>query len=115
VMRAPRGRGVVTPDLAQQAGALPYCQRQHDRKENGSKHRDPRHPQGQELRQPEGAGDLNNPHVFSDLAAAGQRETCGISPVSAENPAGRADWVQLSVARVIAFLVAPKLLKQTGV
>jgi hypothetical protein len=37
-MRAPRGRGVVTPDLAQQAGVLPNCQRQHDRKESGSKH-----------------------------------------------------------------------------
>ena len=38
MMRAPRGRGVVTPDLAQQAGVLPYCQSQYDRKENGSKH-----------------------------------------------------------------------------
>jgi hypothetical protein len=28
----------VTPDLAQQAGVLPYCQRQHDRKERCSKH-----------------------------------------------------------------------------
>ena len=37
-MRAPRGRGVVTPDLAQQAGVLPNCQRQHDRKESCSKH-----------------------------------------------------------------------------
>jgi copper chaperone len=37
-MRAPSGRGVVTPDLAQQAGVLPHCQRQHDRKESGSKH-----------------------------------------------------------------------------
>jgi hypothetical protein len=37
-MRALRGRGVMTPDLAQQARALPYCQRQHDRKESGSKH-----------------------------------------------------------------------------
>ena len=38
LMRAPRGRGVVTPDLAQQVGVLPNCQRQHDRKESGSKH-----------------------------------------------------------------------------
>jgi hypothetical protein len=37
-MRAPRGRGVGTPDLAQQAGVLPYCQCQYDRKESGSKH-----------------------------------------------------------------------------
>ena len=37
-MRAPRRRGVVTPDLAQQAGVLPNCQRQHDRKESCSKH-----------------------------------------------------------------------------
>ena len=38
VMRTARGRGVVTPDLAQQAGVLPNRQRQHDRKESGSKH-----------------------------------------------------------------------------
>ena len=38
LMRAPRGRGVLTPDLAQQAGVLPNCQRQHDRKESCSKH-----------------------------------------------------------------------------
>lgn len=37
-MRASSGRGVVTPDLAQQAGVLPYRQRQHDRKEGCSKH-----------------------------------------------------------------------------
>ena len=37
-MRAPRGRRVGTPDLAQQAGVLPNCQRQHDRKESCSKH-----------------------------------------------------------------------------
>jgi hypothetical protein len=37
-MRATGGRGVVTPELAQQAGVLPYCQRQHDRKESCSKH-----------------------------------------------------------------------------
>ena len=34
LMRASSGRGVVTPDLAQQAGVLPYRQRQHDREEN---------------------------------------------------------------------------------
>ena len=38
LMRAPRGRGVGTPDLAQQAGVLSKCQRQHDRKESCSKH-----------------------------------------------------------------------------
>jgi hypothetical protein len=37
-MRAPSGCGAVTPDLAQQAGVLPCCQRQHDRKESCSKH-----------------------------------------------------------------------------
>jgi hypothetical protein len=37
-MRAHSGREVVTQDLAQQAGVLPYCQRQHDRKESCSKH-----------------------------------------------------------------------------
>ena len=38
LLRAPRGRGVVTPDLAQQAGVRPNGQRQHDRKESCSKH-----------------------------------------------------------------------------
>jgi hypothetical protein len=28
----------MTPHLAQQAGVLPYCQRQHDPKESCSKH-----------------------------------------------------------------------------
>jgi hypothetical protein len=37
-MRAPSGCGAVTPDLAQQAGVLPCCQRQYDRKESCSKH-----------------------------------------------------------------------------
>ena len=37
-MRADSGHDVVTHDLAQQAGVLPYCQRQHDRKESCSKH-----------------------------------------------------------------------------
>ena len=32
LMWAPRRRGVVTPELAQQAGVLPNGQRQHDRK-----------------------------------------------------------------------------------
>jgi hypothetical protein len=37
-MRTARGRGVGTPDLAEQAGVLPNCQRQHDRKESCSRH-----------------------------------------------------------------------------
>jgi hypothetical protein len=47
--------------------------------------RDARLPQGQELRQPEMARISGNPGVFQGLSAAGQG-TCGISPVSAENP-----------------------------
>jgi hypothetical protein len=38
LLRARSGSGVGTPDAAQQAGVLPNCQRQHDRKESGSKH-----------------------------------------------------------------------------
>jgi hypothetical protein len=38
LMRTRIGRGARTPDPAQQAGVLPSCQRQHDRKESGSKH-----------------------------------------------------------------------------
>ena len=82
-MRAPRGRGVVTPDLAQQAGVLPNCQRQHDRKESGSKHVMLATPKGKSCASQKGA-DLRKPWRFQGLAAAG-RGTCGISPVGAEN------------------------------
>ena len=51
LVRARRRRGVGTPDLAEQAGVLPDCQRQYDREQRCSKHVDARDLQPQELRQ----------------------------------------------------------------
>ena len=51
--------------------------------------RDARHPQGQELRQPEKVGTPGNPDLFK-VSPPPARRTCGFSPVAAENPAGQA-------------------------
>jgi hypothetical protein len=76
-MRASSGRGVVTPDLAQQAGVLPCRQRQHNRKESCSKHVMLAIPKGQELRQPERVGISENPDVFSGSPSPG-KAICGL-------------------------------------
>jgi len=57
-MRAPSGRGVVTPHLTHQADVLPYCQRQHDRKESCTKHVTPAIPRGKTRASQKGS-DLN--------------------------------------------------------
>ena len=83
-MRATRGRGVVTPDLAQQAGVLPYCQRQHDRKESCSKHVMLAIPKGKccaSQKERESQKTL----TFSPTRHRWTEGTCGISPVGAEN------------------------------
>ena len=73
-MRAPSGRGVGTPDLAQQAGVLPYCQRQHDRKESCSKHVILATPKGKTRASHKGV-DLKQLLTFS---ARPDRGVCGI-------------------------------------
>ena len=83
-MRVPHRRGVVTPDLAQQAGVLADCQCQHDRKESCSKHVDARDLQGQELRQLGRDATAHNPRVFEGSPRPG-RATCGLSPAGADN------------------------------
>jgi hypothetical protein len=83
-MRAPRGRGVVTPDLAQQAGVLPNCQRQHDRKESGSKHVILATLKGKTCASQKKGGSQENTDIFTGSPTPG-RGTCGISPVGAEN------------------------------
>ena len=113
VMRTPRGRGIVTPDLAQQAGVLPNRQRQHDRKESCSKHVMLATQKSKSCASRK-RWDLRNPDLFK-VSPPPTRRACGISPVGAENPASLAGRVQRSAARVIAFLVAPKLLKQARV
>ncbi len=72
-MRACNGRGVVTPDVAQQAGALPYRQRQHDRKESCSKHVMLAIHEARAAPARRG-GDRGNPSRFQRLAAAGQSD-----------------------------------------
>ena len=85
--RALSGRGVVTPDLAQQGGVLPYCQRQHDPKDSCSKHVMLATPEGKTCATRKAAGCLENPHVFSGPRAP-HRGICGISPGGAENSRG---------------------------
>jgi copper chaperone CopZ len=72
-MRAPRRRGVVTPDLAQQAGVLPYCQRQHDRKEGCSKHLMLAIPKGKSCASQKGRGS----HKILTFSANRRRRTEG--------------------------------------
>ena len=84
-MRALRGRGVVTPDVAQQAGVLPDSQRQHDRKESCSKHVMLTTLTGKSYASLNNGRWLVNPRIFDGLHWP-DRGTCGISPVGAENP-----------------------------
>ena len=100
-MRAARGRGVGTPDLAQQAGVRSKCQRQHDRKESGSKHGILATDKGKSCASQKRRGNSRNSDLLK-VSRPPDRRTCGISPVSAENPAGPAGRVQRSAARVIA-------------
>lgn len=85
VMRAPSGRGVVTPDFAQQAGVWPYCQRQHDRKEGCSKHVKLAIRKGKSYASQKGRGSQK----ILTFSAARRRRTerpAEFSPVGAENP-----------------------------
>ena len=82
--RAPSGRGVVTPHLAQQAGVLPRCQRQHNRKESGSKHVILATPNGKTRTNQQRQGIFENADVFTRLPPP-DRGICGILPVGAEN------------------------------
>ena len=85
-MRAPRRRGVVTPDLAQQAGVLPNCQRQHDRKESCSKHVMLATPKGKSCASLEETR-RHKILAFSRARRGRGEATCGISPAGAENSA----------------------------
>jgi hypothetical protein len=85
LMRAPRGRRVGTPDLAQEAGVLPNCQRQHDRKQNWSKHVMLATHKGKSCASRKDR-DLRKFRPFQGLSPPPARRTCGISPVGAENP-----------------------------
>jgi hypothetical protein len=71
-MRALRGGRLGTPDLAEQAGVLPNCQRQHDRKESCSKHVMLATRGGKSRASQKKAETSGNPDLFKVLATAGQ-------------------------------------------
>jgi hypothetical protein len=96
-MRATRGRGVGTPDLAQQAGVRSKCQRQHDRKESCSKHVILVTSKGKTHANQKGGGDLRKLRILSRLSVAGQKDLRNFAGQCRKlHSASRCDTAQLA-------------------